>query len=186
MPDTYERPAEVARLEALFRTHPAWREAARHIRDDASSDVHFSSQEGKVWHLVRVEGETLLLDGPSPDPDFAFGFNPAAVDRLAAVEGGVGAFAVELFQLITETDPAKRIGFRIATSFPQLVRKGYLTLLASGGLRVLAFGASRGIRTLSDLRTLVEQVRSPVPEAWETRTDDTDTAKKASRSQPGP
>lgn len=157
----------VARLARHFQEHPTWRAAARHLEESATSVVFFSHLPDEVWHLERRDGRTLLLPGPADDPDFAFRFTPDAVDRLAAVEGGIGDFAVELFQLITETRTRLQVGFRIRAPFTRLLRRGYLGLLAAGGTRVLAFGASHGVRTLAALRRLVEQSRRGEPEAWE-------------------
>jgi hypothetical protein len=151
----------------MFLEKPAWVDAARRIESDATSSVFFSHRPGEPWHLERRRGKTLLLPGAAADPDFVFRFTPASIERLCSTEGGIGRFALELFELIAEEDPSLRVGFRIAAPFPRLVRRGYLRLLAVGGLRVLAFGAARGVRTLADLRRLVERVRRRAPEAWE-------------------
>jgi hypothetical protein len=47
------------------------------------------------------------------------------------------------------------------------VRRGYLGLLAAGGARVLAFGAARGVRSVAELRKLVEALLRRGPEPWE-------------------
>ena len=88
-------------------------------------------------------------------------------DEAFIGRGGIGHFAVALFELIAEESPRLRVGFRIAAPFPRLVRRGYLRLLAVGGPRLLAFGAARGVRTPAELRRLVERVRQREPEAWE-------------------
>jgi hypothetical protein len=163
----FEADEVVARLARMFLAHPAWTDAARRIEADATSNVFFSHRPGEVWHLERRKGDSLLLPGPASDPDFVFRFTPDAVERLASVDGGIGAFAVELFSLITAKQPRLRVGFRIVAPFPRLVRRGYLGLLAAGGPRVLAFGASRGIRTLADLRRLVASARQGRAEPWE-------------------
>jgi len=157
----------IERLARLFRAHPVWRRAARRLADDAGSDVYFSTRPGEVWHLERRGDETLLCAGAAPRPDFVFRFTPAAVECLERVRGGIGDFAVELFRLILAEDPEVRVDFRIVASFPRLVRGGYLALLGAGGLPVLAFGAARRVRTLGELRRLVERVRERRPYAWE-------------------
>jgi hypothetical protein len=157
----------VERLARLFREHPGWRSAAQRIEEGSSSDVFFTGHAGRAWHLEKVAGETLLTPGRSPDPDFVFRFTSASVERLEAVSGGVGRFAVELFRLILETDPKLRIGFRIVAPFSKLVRRGYLGVLAAGGLPVLAFGASRSVRSLADLRRVVELLSTQAPHDWE-------------------
>jgi hypothetical protein len=157
----------VDRLARLFREHPAWRAAARHVSDAATSRVLFSHRPGERWHLARRGGESLLLPGDARDPDFVFRFSPAAIERLARVEGSVGAFAVELFGLVAGEDPEARVDLRIAAPFSRLVRRGYVRLLAAAGWRVLAFGARHGVRSLGGLRRLVEREREGPPEPWE-------------------
>lgn len=155
------------RLAALFLEHPAWVKAARHTVDGASSKVFFSHLPGTPWQLIRVRGESLLRPGRAADPDFAFRFTPAAIERLDAVEGDVADFAITLFALILETDEALQLGFRVIAPFPRLVRRGYLRVLLSAGPKLVAYGARRGVRDLGDLRRLVAHVRARPPEAWE-------------------
>lgn len=165
--DESQRDPVVARLATFFCQHPAWIDAASKLQPEATSSVYFSHLPGQVWHLARHEGRARLAPGPAADPDLVFLFTPVAVSRLAGVDGAIGDFAVELFRLLSETHPDLRVRLRVAASFTRLVQRGYLGLLAAGGWSVLAFGATRGVRTLAQLRSLVEQVRCGEPEAWE-------------------
>jgi hypothetical protein len=157
----------IERLARLFREHPAWVAAARHLSPDATSSVYFRHRPGEPFHLEQGRSGSLLLPGAARDPDLAFRFAPRSVERLEAVRGGIGDFAVELFSLITGPDPDARVDLRIAASFPRLARRGYVALLLRAGPRVLAFGARRGVRTLAALRRLVADLRRPAPEPWE-------------------
>jgi hypothetical protein len=149
----------IERLARLFREHPAWREAARRIDRRATSDVYFSHRPGEAWHLERRGDETLLLPGVAADPDFSFRFPPAAIDRLEAVRGGAGDFAAELFSLALSDDPALRVDLRILADFPRLLRRGYVRLLATAGMRVRRLGAAHGVFGLRDLGRLVARLR---------------------------
>lgn len=166
-PEADREDESVARLARMLLENPAWADAARRIESDATSTVFFSHRPGEAWRFERHRGRARLLPGAAPDPDFVFRFTPASIERLRAVDGGIGHFAVALFGLIVEQSPRLRVGFRIAAPYRRLVRRGYLRLLAAGGLRVLAFGAARGVRTPADLRRLVERVWQREPEAWE-------------------
>lgn len=157
----------VAKLTQLFVSRPVWHSAAQYLEDGATSDVYFTNRPGEAWHLERRSGRAELLPGSSPAPDFVFRFPHGAVERLEAADGSVGDVAVALLRLIVEADPELRVEVRIVASFPALMRRGYLSLLAAGGLRVLAFGAAHGIRTLRDLRALLERVRTSRPAHWE-------------------
>lgn len=158
----------VAGLAALFRDHPVWQGAARLVDERATSAVYFSHRPGEPWRLVRRGGRTVLEPGPAPDPDFVFRFTPAAIARLAATAGDMGAFATTLFELIVTDDENERVGFRIAAGFPRLVARGYLRLLLAAGPAVLRFGVAHGIATLHALRRLVGELRRRPPAPWET------------------
>jgi hypothetical protein len=157
----------IARLERLFREHPAWREAARWIDERATSSVFFTHRPGEPWHLERRGDETLLLPGSADAPDFVFRFAPAAIASLEAVRGGPGDFAAELFTLALAEDPATRVDLRIAASFTRLLRRGYVRLLLAAGPRVRALAAAHGVLSVRDLRRLVATLRKHPREAWE-------------------
>ncbi len=156
----------IAQLRNLFLTHPAWLDAARNIKDGAQSRVVFSHVSGD-FHMLRKDGKSLLLEGKASDPDFAFRFTPAAIERLARVEGAnLADFAVELFDCIVSEDPELQVGLRILSSFPKLFMRGYVTLLMKGGPRVLAYGASRGVTSVGELRRFLKQAQASDPR-WE-------------------
>lgn len=167
MPAPSAADPHVERLARLFREHPSWLRAARRLDASVTSTVYFGHRPGEPWHLERCGKTTELRPGAASDPDFVFCFPPAAIERLESQVGEVGDFAVELFRLVVSEDPQEQIGLRIRAPFARLVRRGYLGLLASGGPRVLAFGAAHGVRTLSALKRLVEESRTNEPAAWE-------------------
>jgi hypothetical protein len=158
---------DVVRLARLFREHPAWLAAGRLIADGSTSNVYFRDRPREVWHLVRRDGETHLEPGPVDDPDFVFRFGPGSVDRLEAVTGGVGEFAVALFELIEDRSPERGIDFRVAAPWRRLWQRGYARLLVEAGPRVWAFGARRGVLGWRTLRQLVSDSLGAGPFDWE-------------------
>lgn len=155
------------RLATLFRTHPAWKDAASRIAEGATSAVWFSHLPGERYRLERRGGESLLLPGGAGDPDFAFCFTPGSVARLEAVRGGIGEFAVALFECILDEDTEAQVGLRIVAPFHRLAWRGYLRLVLDAGPAVLRFGAEHGVPDLRALRRLVAGLRSRPPEPWE-------------------
>lgn len=166
----------IERLARLFGEHPAWREAARLLDRRVTSTVFFRHRPGEPWHLERRGDETLLLPGAADDPDFAFRFTPAAIDRLAAVRGNAGDFAAELFTLAYSDDPAVRVNIRVAVGFARLLRRGYVRLLLAAGPRARAIGFAHGESGMSSLQHLVASLRGLDRAAWE---------KPAPHAQPG-
>jgi hypothetical protein len=156
----------IAQLRDLFLSHPAWLDAASHIKEGSQSRVSFSHVPGD-FYMIRKEGKSLLLTGKAEDPDFAFYFTPKAIERLATVEGrDLADFAVTLFDCIVSDDPELQVGLRIIASFPKLFWRGYVGLLMKGGPRVLSYGSSRGVTSMSDLRRFLKQSRASDPR-WE-------------------
>ena len=164
---TRDERSPVGQLAELFRRHPVWCDAARYLEEGATSDIYFTSQPEAVWHLERKGGETLLQSGAARDPDLVFRFTPESVASLSSANGDIGDFAVRLFHLVVEAGPEGGVELRVAAPFSRLVRRGYLSLLVAGGLRVLAFGAAHGVRTVRDLRGLVDRIHHAGIAAWE-------------------
>jgi hypothetical protein len=161
------RDETVEALAALFRTHPAWRAAARSIREGAESDVYFRHLPGRRWHLTRCAGAAELRPGPAGVPDFVFRFPPEAVRALGRARGGVGDFAVRLFELVLDDDPERHVDLRIVAPFRQLARNGYVGLLRRAGPRLAAFGATRGVTNAAQVARLVRRLRGASPFEWE-------------------
>jgi len=157
----------VERLARLFSEHPAWREAARLLDRRVTSTVFFRHRPGEPWHLERRGDETLLLPGAAHDPDFAFRFTPAAIDRLAAVRGNAGDFAAQLFALAYSPDPELRVNIRVAVGLTRLLRRGYVRLLLAAGPRARAIGFAHGETGMSSLQHLVGSLRRLDRAAWE-------------------
>lgn len=158
----------VVALTRLFRSHPAWCAAAAHIAEGSTSGVWFLHRPGEPWHLVRERDETWLRPGPAARPDFVFRFSPASIRELEQAGDRVGDFAVRLFELMLEAEPERQVGFRIVAGMTRLLRRGYVGLLLAAGPRVVAFGATHGIRTVGALRRFVAQLRDSGPADWET------------------
>lgn len=159
LPSATEDPV-VQDLARLFRTHPAWCRAAARISQDATSRVAFRHRPGEAWRLVRRGGETYLERGEAHDPDLAFTFGRASVERLAATRGDVADFAIALFELIESDDPELHVDLRVEAPFPRLVRRGYVRMLLWAGPRLLAWGARHGVFTVRQLRARVEAERA--------------------------
>jgi hypothetical protein len=145
-------------LRKLFLSHPAWLAAARFIKDGSSSSVRFSHAPG-AYHLLRKDGQSLLVDGPAADPDLAFRFTPRSIERLSAVQGAdIADFGIELMECASSDDPELQVRLRVLVGFPKLLRRGYVNLLIQGGPRVLAHGGKSA--SFSDVRKLLSQMRN--------------------------
>lgn len=151
------------RLATLFAVHPAWVAAARRLSGEATSSVYFTHLPGAPWRLETRSGGVVLLPGAAADPDLVFRFTPESIAKLESVEGGIGHFAVALFEQIVDG----AVDLRIRAGFARLVLRGYVKLLLAAGPPVAAFGATHGIRTLAALRRFVADLRADGAADWE-------------------
>jgi len=161
------------RLAKLFAEHPAWIAAAQLLSSEATSTVFFRHRPGAPWRLEpEAFGGSRLRVGASPDPDLVFRFSTESIERLEAVDGGIGDFAVALFEQIVD----ENVDLRIRARFTRLTWRGYVRLLLAAGPPVLIFGAKHGVRTLGALRRFVVDLRSRGTAEWETMDADTPTS----------
>lgn len=163
-----EQDPAIEQLARLFREHPAWRRAAAHLSENATSNVYFTHRAGETWHLRRTDDGSELWAGAAREPDFVLRFTPRSIDCLAAAGSTIGEFAVELFTRVVDESPETHVDLRIVADFSQLRRRGYAKLLLAGGPSVLAFGARHGISSLRGLRRFVTQLQKRAPADWET------------------
>lgn len=149
-------PAGRGSLEALrdfFHSAPAARRATRPLRREAEVALDL---DGEPARFAMASGAPEILPGPARDPDFALGLPAEAVRRLTAGEGaGVGGLGVSFFRMVLSRDPALRVRVRLLASTARLVRRGYLEVLALGGLEVALWLLRAGARSpLSALERL--------------------------------
>jgi len=149
-------PAGSGSLEALrrfFRSAPAARRATRPLarRAEVALDL-----DGEPARFTMASGAPEVLPGPARDPDFALALPAESVRRLTSGSAGVGGLGVAFFQMVLSRDPAVRVRVRLRASTPRLVGRGYLRVLALGGLEVawwlLRAGARGPLQAIDRLR----------------------------------
>ncbi len=143
-------------LEALrrfFEDVPAARRATRPLARAAEVALEL---DGEAAHFTMGSGAPRVLPGPAADPDFTLTLPGEAVRRLTAGRGGVGELGVAFFKMVLWRDPAARVGVRLHASTARLAGRGYLGVLALGGMEVawwlLRAGARNPFQAIERLR----------------------------------
>lgn len=140
-------------LQRFFRSAPAARRATRRLRREAEVALDL---DGEPARFTMASGVPEILPGPARDPDFALAMPSEAVRRLTSGEAGVGGLGVAFFQLVLSRDPELRIRVRLHASTSRLLTRGYLEVLALGGLEVawwlLRAGARSPLEAIERLR----------------------------------
>lgn len=146
-------PGDLEALGRFFRSDPAARRATRPLRREAEVALDLA---GEPARFSMASGAPEILPGPARDPDFTLSLPPGAVRRLTSGGTNVGGLGVAFFQLVLSRDPALRIGVRLNASTPRLLARGYLRVLALGGLEVALWlvraGARRPLLAIERLR----------------------------------
>lgn len=145
--------AALASLAAVL-DRPVARRAARPL---ASATEVGLLVGGTAARFTMEGGRPLVREGAAADPDFTLALPEGAVARLAAQQtDDVGEMGIAFFQLLLERDPALHVSVRIQASTARLLSRGYLSVLALGGMRVALWLLKKG---LADPRAVIERLR---------------------------
>jgi len=143
----------LASLAALL-DRPVARRAARPLAPATEVGLVVA---GTVARFAMEAGRPVVREGASADPDFTLTMPEGAVARLAAQQtDDVGEMGMAFFQLLLERDPALRVGVHLQASTARLLSRGYLAVLALGGLRVALWLLRKGF---ADPRGVIERLR---------------------------
>jgi len=141
-------------LKAFFEGAPVARKATRSLH--AGAEVGLLLDDGPA-RFAMEGGASRVTDEAPRDPDFTLQLPAAAVARLTAQPGSdVGALGIEFFKLVLEKDPALKVRIRLHASTPRLLSRGYLGVLALGGLQVGMWLLKKGI---ANPRAAIDRLR---------------------------
>jgi hypothetical protein len=156
--DQTPEPSNVV-LRRFFETSESARKAASHLKSAAQVGVRFTDVPGD-FHFALVEGKPRFLDGPARDPDFELTMAPAAVTAIAAQpDADVGELGILFFQHIVASDPHSKIRVRLHSGLIKLTMRGWLGVMASGGGKVIAWMASKGLKGPSAIASALGRLK---------------------------
>lgn len=135
--------ASIEALGRFFEGAPAARKATRPLSRDARVAL---ALDGGPARFTMEAGRPEVRAGAEPDPDFTLTLPDAAVVRLTAESDDVGALGIRFFELVLSRDPALHVRIRIHASTARLVTRGYLGVLALGGMKVALWLLAKGVR----------------------------------------
>jgi hypothetical protein len=149
-------------LARFLTSCPAAQLAAGSLRAGAEVGITFTDLSGD-W-CVRVAeggGRLTLVPGKATDPDFELRISPGAVDSICArPDADLGDLGVAFFEHIKTRDPEQKIRVTLHSGLVKLTRRGWLTLLARGGKKVVAWMANKGLRGAGAIAGALARIRS--------------------------
>src|SRR5881628_3099140 len=146
-------------LQRFFETSESARKAASHLKSAAQVAVRFTDVPGE-FHFGLAEGKPRFFTGAAKDPDFELTMAPGAVTAIAAQPNAdVGELGILFFQHIVAQDPQSKIGVKLHSGLIKLTMRGWVGVMMSGGVKVLGWLASKGLKGPSAIAHAVSRLR---------------------------
>jgi len=146
-------------LQRFFETSRSAHRAASHLKPAAEVGVKFTDLPGH-YRFTLVEGKPRFLDGTPKDPDFELTMAPGAVSALAAQpDADVGELGILFFQHILSRDPDSKIGVKLHSGLIKLTMRGWVSVMMSGGAKVIGWMASKGLKGPSAIASALGRLR---------------------------
>jgi hypothetical protein len=131
-------------LKRFFETAEAAVKATRPLEDGAEVGLQLPSGPAR---FVKEGGAAQVREEPARAPDFTLTLPDGAVRRITTLKSDdVGEFGVEFFKLVLERDPDLKVRVKIDASTGQLLKHGYLSVLALGGMKVTWWLIKNGVK----------------------------------------
>jgi hypothetical protein len=147
MPESEARsttPSDAA-LTEFFRESPAAAAAAKHLRSGAEVGVTFTDVPGN-WRFHAPSGKPALETGAPLAPDFELRLGPGAVrDLCAHPKADIGDLGILFFEHIVTRQPENQIRVKLHSGLVKLTMRGWLTVMAQGGPKVVRWLAHKGL-----------------------------------------
>lgn len=114
------------------------------LREQAAAIVEFEG-DPQIYKIVKVRGRAVFEHGRPASAEVYVKFSRFAVEAILAPNATKPSEYVERFcQLAAESDPVKRIEFKLLCTQGEAIRKGYLGIIASGGKQLVDMLAPMG------------------------------------------
>ncbi|MBS2021411.1 MAG: hypothetical protein JST92_03310 [Deltaproteobacteria bacterium] len=144
-PEAKPEPSDVV-LTRFFESSPAAKTAAGSLGSKAEVGVRFTDVPGD-FRFFADSKKPRLVPGKASDPDFELEIAPGAVKNIAGQPNAdVGDLGILFFQAMVAGDAANKIRVKLHSGLFKLTTRGWLSVLASGGPKVIGWMAQKGLK----------------------------------------
>jgi len=151
-------PSDV-RLRRFFETSEAGRRAASSLRKAAEVGVRFTDVPGE-FRFHAVDSKPVFESGRAMDPDFELTLAPGAVAAITArPDADVGELGITFFQHILSKDENEKIRVKLHSGLMRLTMRGWLSVLAAGGPKVISWMAHKGLKGPSAVASALSRLK---------------------------
>lgn len=138
-------PSDVA-LTKFFSASAAARTAAASLGRAAEVGVTFTDVPGS-FRFFSDGGKPVLAPGAAKDPDFYLTLAPGAVTAICGrADAEIGDLGILFFQHMVAQGPEQKIRVKLHSGLMRLTLRGWLSVLAHGGPRVVGWLAQKGLK----------------------------------------
>jgi hypothetical protein len=146
-------------LQRFFESSAAARKASAPLKKAAEVAVRFTDVPGE-YVFKLVEGKPRFTQGKADDPDFELTMAPGAVTSIAAQPNAdVGDLGILFFQHIIAQDAHSKINVKLHSGLMKLTMRGWLGVMAQGGVKVIGWMASKGLKGPSAIASAISRLK---------------------------
>jgi len=146
-------------LQRFFETSEAARKAAASLKKAAQVAVRFTDVPGD-FAFKLIDGKPRFTEGRAEDPDFELTMAPGAVTAIAAQpDADVGDLGILFFQHIVAKDPQAKINVKLHSGLLKLTMRGWLGVMAQGGVKVFSWMAHKGLKGPSAIANALSRLK---------------------------
>ncbi|MCC6277845.1 MAG: hypothetical protein IT289_08035 [Oligoflexia bacterium] len=143
------------KLKTFFETHPACREAASSLNNDVEIGIFINS---KLECTFFKDAEMPKFEmRQARRPDVTFVINDRAIDSLVQEQSPeIADLGINIVKSYFKND----VKIRIQGSILNLLTRGYLGVIKSGGAGFAQFLASHGAAGLSKIKDIFQKLKN--------------------------
>lgn len=157
-PESRENSAAV--LRRFLATSATARRASAALKGAAEIGIRFTDVQDEFRFMV-TDGEPCFVSGRPTDPDFELTLAPGAVRAIAGhPDGDIGDLGVAFFQHILSRESENRIGVKLHSGIMKLTIRGYLAVLAQGGVKVTSWLSRKGLEGPGAIVSAITRLRA--------------------------
>jgi|GEM_PF-7128198 len=148
-------------IKRLFESNGSVNKACRHLKNGAAIGLTIQGEDEPLHFIMQGKDPAVSYGACAVPTDIDLLFTPGAIRRLSEQEtDSIGDMGLLFLQLMASHDPEYDIVIKsINAGFLSFARKGYFSVVAAAGPKVLGFLAKKGLGNPAGLKRAIDRRR---------------------------